>query len=173
MKRLTLILVGLFALAACTTAPITIDLLPILGENASGSEEVTATGNLDLKLPGPNGETVSDYQTIPYKPASVNLDYKLYLSQDGNLQGNAQVTFYLAAPGADLWDSQNQVGEPVSVDMSQPQQTISGTLTLSPAQIDALMAGEIVVGAEISGNVTGSANVSYEFQQLILKVAFF
>ena len=173
MKRLFLALIGLLALASCSMAPITIDLLPMLGDNANGSQSLVATGNLDLRLPDADGETVSGYDTIQVRPSMVSLDYQLELAQDGDLSGNAEVTFYLAAPGTNLWDGANQLGEPQQVDMSQAGQTISGTLNLNATQIDALMAGEIVMGARVSGNVTGSATVSYEFKQLTLKVAFF
>lgn len=173
MKRLLLTIIGLLALASCSMAPITIDLLPMLGDNASGSQSLVTTGNLDLRLPDADGETVSGYDTIQIKPSLVSLGYRLELTQDGDLSGNAEVTFYLAAPGANLWDSANQLGEAQQVDMGQASQIVSGTLNLNAAQIDALMAGEIVMGARVAGNVTGSATVGYEFKQLILNVAFF
>ncbi|WP_457631008.1 hypothetical protein [Oceanithermus sp.] len=173
MKRLLIALVGLLALASCSMAPITIDVLPMLGDNASGSQSVVATGSLDFRLPDVSGQQVSGYDEIPMRPASVSLDYELSLEQDGDLSGTAQVTFYMAASSADLWDSANQLGEAQQVDMSRQQQTVSGTLALNDAQIDALMSGEFVVGARLSGNVTGSANLSYQFERLLLKVAFF
>ena len=173
MKRLFLAFVGLLALSSCSIAPITIDLLPMLGENASGSENIVATGELDLRLPDDEGETISGYETIQFKPSMVNLNYELDISQDGNLQGSAEIAFYLTSPGGDLWDSTNMIGEAQQIDLSQNNQSISGTINLNSKQIDALMAGEITIGAKLSGDVTGSATVNYEFKQFILKIAFF
>jgi len=167
-----MLLATLFVLAACSAAPLTFDLLPSLGENVSGTAYISTNGNLNLQLPDANGITFSDFDTIELRPSMVGLDYQLDLSQNGNLQGVVQVTFYLAAPGADLWDSNNRLGEPKQVNMTLSRQTLSGSLSLNDSQIDALMAGTIVVGVKITGNVTGSANVSYEFKQLTLKVAF-
>jgi len=173
MKRYVLILFGLLVLASCGIAPVTIDLLPMLGNSASGERPIAATGNLDLKLPDEDGEKISGYETIQLKPSMVSLEYQLDLSQNGNLTGNAEMAFYLASPEGFLWDDENQLGEAKEVNMSLKNQTVSGTLSLNPAQIDALMAGEIAMGAKVTGNVTGSATLSYEFKRLILKVAFF
>ena len=174
MKRLSLLTLGLAALlAACSTAPITIDLLPYLGEQASGSEPVSASGTLDLQLPDASGYAISGFEAPALRPSSVALDYTLTLEQDGGLSGDAELTFYLAASGDDLWSAANQLGEPVSVDLGQTEQTLTGQLALSPAQIDALMSGSLKVGATLTGNATGTANVSYAFDALLLKVAFF
>ncbi|WP_457629809.1 hypothetical protein [Oceanithermus sp.] len=174
MKRFSLLAIGLaLVLAACSTAPITIDLIPYLGDRVSGSETVSATGRLDLQLPDANGYTVSGFEAPALRPNSVVLDYALTLEQNGGLSGDAELTFYLAASDDDLWSAANQLGEPVDVDLNLDTQTLTGQLALSPAQIDALMSGSLKVGATLTGNATGTANVSYTFDRLLLKVAFF
>ena len=174
MKRLPLLAIGLAVLlAACSTAPITIDLLPYLGDRASGSETVSATGTLDLQLPDANGYAVSGFEVPALRPSSVVLDYALTLEQDGGLSGEAELTFYLASATDDLWSAANQLGDPVGVNLDLTTQTLTGELALSPAQIDALMSGNLKVGATLTGTASGTANVSYVFDALLLKVAFF
>jgi len=174
MKRLLTALIGLIALAACSSAPITIDVIPLLGDDASGQQQVTVTdGTFDIYLPGEDGQTVSGYNAIQFSPASVSLEYELEISQEGDLSGTAEVTFYMAKSSDVLWDDANKLGGAQELDLGQQSQTVSGTLSLSPAQIDALMSGEFVIGARISGQGTGSAIVSYEFKKLLLNVAFF
>ena len=173
MKRLTLIFAGLLALAACSALPITIDLLPLLGDEVSGEQSISAAGDLDLRLPADEGVAISGYEAIEYKPATVSLDYGLNLAQDGGLEGEAEVAFYLAAPGDYLWDDDNLLGDPQRIEMDDTSQVVEGVLSLNQNQIDALVGGEIVVGARITGNVTGSARVSYEFTKLTLEITFF
>ena len=127
----------------------------------------------DLYLPGDDGQVVSGYDAIQLRPASVSLDYELELGQDGDLSGTAEVAFYMAESSDVLWDDASKLGEAREIDLSQRSQTLSGTLLLNAAQIDALVSGEFVVGARISGQGEGSAIVSYEFKKLILNVAFF
>ena len=176
MKRIGLLFATLIALAACSAAPITIDLMPYLGEQASGSRQVVAPQGQELELMLPDGEgyTASGYDTIGVRPSSVRLDYAMELSQaDGQLSGNARLTFYMAAPGDDLWTDANRIGEPVDLDLDLSKLDLSGSLSLNGAQIDALMSGAVTVGARISGSSSGSADVSYTFRELTLKVAFF
>ena len=173
MKRILLALVGLLTLAACSMAPITIDVLPMLGDDASGSQQIASAGPVEMMLPSPEGEQVSGYQVPPMRPATVALDYALDLQVDGEMTGSVTVTFYLAASKDDLWKSESQIGEPKSVNLSEAAQTLSGTLELNGAQIDALMSGNMVIGAKLTGTATGQATISYEFTKLLLKVAFF
>ncbi len=160
-------------LAACGVAPLAIDLLPLLGDDASGSRSVVADGDIEFRLPGDEGQALSGYETLGVRPAAVDLVYRLELSRDGNLAGEAFITFYLAAPGANLWSDDNRLGEAQRLDLQREIQEIAGTLSLSRSQIEALVSGEIVIGAMISGNASGSASIGYSFKQLTLKVAFF
>jgi len=176
MKRLGLLFATLVALAACSAAPISIDLLPYLGDQTSGSRQVQAPPGqeLELLLPGEEGYTASGYDTISVRPASVRLDYALELNQaDGQLSGDAQLGFYMAAPDADLWAEGNRIGEPVDLDLDQSSLDLAGSLSLNDAQIDALMSGAVTVGVRIHGSASGSAEVSYRIDRLVLKVAFF
>lgn len=175
MKRLLLFLGLALTLASCSLAPITIDLLPTLQENEadSGSYRVQSAGDLDLKLPDASGYAVSGYEVPAVRPNQVKLDYALRIEQDGGLSGDAELRFYLAPAGADLWSAAEQLGVPVAVDLDQTSTTLSGSLELSPEQIDALMSGSLTVGARISGTASGAATVSYRFERLVLKVAFF
>ncbi len=175
MKRLLLFLGLAFALASCSLAPITIDLLPTLQENGadSGSKPITAGGAFDLKLPDASGYTMSGYEVPAVRPNQVKLEYTLALEINGDLSGDAELAFYLAASSDDLWNAANMLGDPATVDLDQTEQTLSGQLVLSSAQIDTLMSGSLTVGARISGTASGAATVSYHFERLVLKVAFF
>ncbi|HGY08825.1 MAG TPA: hypothetical protein ENK37_02065 [Oceanithermus profundus] len=172
MRRLLLALVGLLALAACSMAPITIDVLPMLGDDASGSRQIASAGPVEMLLPGPDGRQVSGYEVPPIRPATVALDYALDLQRDGQMEGDVTVTFYLAASESDLWKAESQLGEPLAVSLAETAQTLSGTLELNGAQIDALMSGNMVIGAKLTGTATGQATISYEFTKLLLKVTF-
>jgi len=179
MKRFLIALVGLVSLAACSMAPITIDVIPLLDGSETGSGQIiVSSGGFDVYLPDSDGQVVSGYRALEVQPAAVSLDYELDLRQDGSLSGSAEVAFYMAAPGDYLWVSDNQLGDPQTVDFGQAAQTVMGTLSLSAEQIDALMAGEFVVGARISGTADdvpedGSVNIEYEFKKLMLEVTFF
>jgi len=173
MKRIILALVGLLTLAACSVAPITIDVLPMLGDDASGSRQITNAGPVEMLLPSAEGLQVSGYDIPPARPATVALDYALNLWRDGQMEGNVTVTFYLAANESDLWQAESQLGDPLTVNLAETAQTFSGTLELNSAQIDALMSGNMVIGAKLSGTATGQATISYEFTKLLLKVTFF
>ena len=177
MKRILLFLSLSLTLAACSLAPITIDLLPALEQNDAdtGSHTVTATGNLDLKLPDASGYEVSDYEVPSLQPNQVELEYRLELTQDGGLSGDVELRFYLApATQADeLWTGDWQLGGAIAVDLSETTETYSGRLELSPQQIDALMSGGIRIGARVFGAANGTATVDYRFERLVLKVAFF
>ncbi|XOB98266.1 hypothetical protein ACMC9I_10205 [Deinococcota bacterium DY0809b] len=175
MKRLLLFLGLSLTLAACSLAPITIDLLPTLQQNGAdaGTQTVTAAGNLDLMLPDASGYGVSGYDVPSLRPNQVKLEYALVLTQDGGLSGSAELRFYLAPAGADLWSASEQVGDPIAVDLGQTSTTLSGSLELSPEQIDTLMSGTLTVGARVVGTANGTATVGYRFDRLVLKVAFF
>jgi hypothetical protein len=175
MKRLLLFLGLSLTLAACSVAPITIDLLPTLQQNGAdaGTQTVSAAGDLDLLLPDASGYEVSGYEVPALRPNQVRLEYQLVLEQDGGLSGSAELRFYLAPAGSDLWNAAEQVGDPVAVDLGQTSATLSGSLELSPEQIDTLMSGTLAVGARIIGTASGTAAVSYRFERLVLKVAFF
>ena len=144
----------------------------MLGDDASGSQQIANAGPVEMRLPDPDGRQVSGYQIPSVRPATVALDYALNLQRDGQMDGDVTVTFYLAASKDDLWKSESQLGEPISVSLAETAQTLSGTLELSSAQIDALMSGNMVIGAELTGTATGQATISYKFTKLLLKVTF-
>ncbi len=173
MKRLLLALVGLLTLAACSMAPITIDVLPMLGDDAGGRQQLAGGGPAEMLLPGPEGRRVSGYEVPQAHPATVVLDYAVDLQIDSRMEGELTVAFYLAASESDLWKSESRLGEPKPVDLSEASQTVSGALELNDRQVDALMSGSMVIGAKLSGTATGQATLSYAFRKLMLLVALF
>ena len=132
----------------------------MLGDNASGSKPIAGAGLVDFRLPDDDGEQVGGYEAPPVRPQTVALNYALDLSRDGEMSGDLTVTFYLAGNGENLWASGNQLGEAISVDVGRTAQTLSGTLELNQAQIDAMISGQMVIGARLKGDVSGEATIS-------------
>ncbi|HEX7022658.1 MAG TPA: hypothetical protein VF171_07360 [Trueperaceae bacterium] len=120
MRTTPLALLAL-ALSACSWLPLptTVDLLPRLGQQASGSYRTSVAASmpapLDAKLPDEAGAIAGFSDEAP--PVTVEwgeLRYDIQISYQGPaLSGSLQAVLYLAPDnGERLWQEKYQLGAP-------------------------------------------------------------
>ncbi len=186
MRQFSLAILVLGVLSACSALPITVNLLPYLGTEASGTfawTVVPGTWNMDLRLPDDQG-FYADFSSaeIPVNFTSASLDYTVELTKTppGGLSGTVTVQAYLApaTPNVNLWEEAYKLGDPRTFDLSTERLTISDQILLNPAQLQALNEGTLRFGIHLTGGpVTattgGEVHFTYEITRLNLSVTLF
>lgn len=179
------ILVGmLVGLAACAVAPITIDLLPRIGNEKSGELQlpvVPGTFPFTLKLPLEPYQVDFSDESFP-SVTGVGLDYRVKLSYTGilgqkPLGGTLTVQPYLAPQNDDpFFQDKHKLGSPQTVQLAVGQNEffLAGIAPLNATQLAGFNQKRLRIGYELTGNVSSNGfdllTFRYEVERLILSL---
>lgn len=171
----------LLAVVACRAVPIPIDvdLLPHLGDLASGSQTVAVPpgdvpDRTPLRYPAAEGACV-EIDDLPVRLEHATIDYDVRVDYDGPpLEGTVTGQLYVAPGGAEVWSGTYVLGEPVVVGLADGSGRLSGSVRANAAQVSALNDGTICWGLELTGGgiaspVGGPATIAYAVETLRLR----
>ncbi|RIH84514.1 hypothetical protein [Calidithermus roseus] len=174
-----LLLAGIAALlGACSALPITIDLLPHLGNQKSGSytQEVppgqVTLSNAILPEGGWNADFSS--QNIPVSFKTVRLSYEVAVSSSGvALSGSVRAQAYLAPMSeSNPIQEKYKLGAEQSVDLGASSSKLAGSAELTPEQVTAVNEKKVKVLVVLNGTASsgsgGTLKLDYEVQKLLL-----
>jgi hypothetical protein len=174
-----LLLVGVASLlGACSALPITIDLLPYLGDQKSGSYTQTVEpGQVILSNTVlPEGGWNADFsdRNIPVSFKTIRLTYAARISSSGvALSGSVSAQVYLAPMSeADPLQERYKLGDPQTFDLSAGSFKLEGSADLSPEQVNAVNGKKVKVLVVLNGTASsesgGTLKLDYEVQKLLL-----
>ncbi len=183
---LALATLGLLGLTACSSAPITINLVPLMGSYTSGSLEPISVPpgsyNVSLWYPSAQGYTLKINQSYSslFTSASINYGISMKLSGLTGVSGTGKVQLYLAPAGTtNIEQSKYALGPSAPFDFSQNAVSVQGQAKLNSAQLQALKssgAHQMMIIIHVSGTLSssgGSLTMNYNITQLELSLTVF
>lgn len=189
MNRPTRFLITLLAasalvtIAGCSSAPISINILPFLGSYASGAQGPATippgSYSISTYYPSSTGYQINIPNSYP-NATSASLSYAITLELSGltpPISGSGAAQMYLApAYATNPVAPAYALGRPISLNFTRTDSVVQGAATLDPTQLAAVNDHQLIFTMGVSGSLDsggGQLTVHYLVTQFELSFGLF